>query len=194
MSVMPNKMFINKLLNQVAQSPLGDFALPSRKLLWNAIAEGEPESTKRLLRTKLDILCVKHASFIWSKKFKDIQGISKMLSIALAAANGTIAKAQALNKRDEFYVEVVEDQDYEAEEYPTMFVGHAAANTIATATTDFTYDPSDLRGDRDLDPEAFEPSYLIASAFAGGLDENGNSDSRREFWEWYLTCAIREVV
>lgn len=96
MSVMPNKIFINKLLSQFAQSPLGDFALPSRKLLWNAIAEGVPESIKRL-RTKSVVLCVKHASFIWSKKLKDIRGVFKMLSIALAAANGITAKAQALS-------------------------------------------------------------------------------------------------
>jgi hypothetical protein len=162
--------------------------------LWNTITEDEVGSIKTLILTKLDVLCVQHASFIWSRKFRDLQGITTMLSIAFNAASGTISKAAALSQRDEFYVEVVEDQDYEAEDYPTMFVGHAAANTIATATADFTYDPSDLRGDRDLDPEAFEPSYLIASAFAGGLDENGNSDLRREFWEWYLTCALKEVI
>ena len=188
------EVLIRKLLDEVRLSSSGNLILPLRKLLWNTITEDEVGSIKTLILTKLDFLCVQHASFIWSRKFRDLQGITTMLSIAFNAASGTISKAAALSQRDEFYVEVVEDQDYEAEDYPTMFVGHAAANTIATATADFTYDPSDLRGDRDLDPEAFEPSYLIASAFAGGLDENGNSDLRREFWEWYLTCALKEVI
>jgi len=188
------EVLIRKLLDEVRLSSSGNLILPLRKLLWNTITEDEVGSIKTLILTKLDVLCVQHASFIWSRKFRDLQGITTMLSIAFNAASGTISKAAALSQRDEFYVEVVEDQDYEAEDYPTMFVGHAAANTIATATADFTYDPSDLRGDRDLDPEAFEPSYLIASAFAGGLDENGNSDLRREFWEWYLTCALKEVI
>lgn len=189
-----NMVYIAELLCEVAHSPSGDLPLASRKRLWNFLTEDKPDPIKGLMLTRLDVVCVKQASFIWSKKFGDFQGISTMLSVALNAANGTIARATALSKRDEFYVEVVEDQDYEEGEYPAMFVGHAAANTIATATADFTYDPSDLRCDRDLDPEAFEPSYLIASAFAGGLDEKGDSDLRREFWEWYLTCAIREVV
>lgn len=45
-----------------------------------------------------------------------------------------------------------------------MFVGHAAANTIATAVDDFQFEPYDHRVDRDLDPEGFESSYLVASA------------------------------
>lgn len=188
------KVLISKLLNEVRRSPSGDLVLPLRKLLWKTITEEESGLMQKLILTSLDVACVNHASFMWSQKFKESQDIATMLSIALDAANGKIPEVTALNKRDEFYVETVENQDYQVDEYPIMFVGHAAANTIVTATADFIYDPSDLRNDRDLDPNAFEPSYLIASAFAGGLEENGNSELRRGFWEWYLSCAISQIV
>lgn len=188
------EVLIRKLLEELRFSPSGDLILPLRKLLWNTITEDKFGSAKKLIITKLDAACVRHALFTWSDKFGDVHEISEMLSIALDVASGDISETEALSKRDDFYVEVVEDRDYEPHEYPAMFVGHAAANTVATAMLDFTFDPSDLRRDRDLDPEAYEPSYLIASAFAGGLDEKGNSNLRREFWQWYLSDAIKEVV
>ncbi|MNL61413.1 hypothetical protein D3C87_1853300 [compost metagenome] len=88
---------------------------------------------------------------------------------------------------------VVEDQDYELDEYPAMFVGHAAANTVITAASKYDFDPADGRNDRDLDPAAFEPSYLVASAFAGGLAEDGDAELRRKFWQWYLIDAVSQV-
>lgn len=185
---------LRRLMDEVKLSSMGELSLPMRKILWNALTEKEAASEKRLILTNLDIVCVQHASFMWSEKIGNLQAISTMLAVALDAAGGVIPIAEALRKRDDFCVEIVEDRDYEAQEYPVMFVGHAAANTIATAISDFTYDSSDLRHDRDLDPEDYEPSYLIASAFAGGLDEKGNSNRRREFWQWYLSDAIREVV
>lgn len=188
------EVLIPKLREELSFSPSGDLILPLRKLLWNTIIEDEAVSSRRLTLTKLDAACVRHALFIWADKFGGVHDVSEILSIAIDTANGALPEAEALSERDDFYVEVVEDRDYEPHEYPVMFVGHAAANTIVTATADFIFDFSDLRRDRDLDPEAYEPSYLIASAFAGGLDEKGNPNLRREFWEWYLSEAIKEVV
>jgi hypothetical protein len=178
----------------VRNSPAGELTLPLRKLLWNTITVEEPEQEKRLILTKLDSICVNHGVAIWAHKFGSSQDLIAILTVALDAADGKLSEVKALSIRDDFYVEVVENQDYEPEEYPAMFVGHAAANTIATATSDFVFDPSDDRDDRDLDPEAFEPSYLMATAFAGGLGDSGDSELRRRFWEWYLSSAINQVV
>ena len=185
---------VKELLAEVKGSRSGELVLPLRRLLWNTITEDEPREVKRLILTKLDCVCVNHGSDIWSHDFGSPQDLIKVLTVALDAAMGKVSEARALSIRDDFYVEVVENQDYEPEEYPAMFVGHAAANTIATATSDFVFDPSDDRDDRDLDPEAFEPSYLMATAFAGGLGDSGDSELRRRFWEWYLSSAINQVV
>ncbi|RMR13235.1 putative immunity protein Imm5 [Pseudomonas syringae pv. primulae] len=97
--------------------------------------------------------------------------------------------------RDNFYVSVLENESYEPNEYPAMFVGHAAANSIVTAVSDVQFDADDQR-DQDLDPEAFEPDYLVASAFAGGLafasklSDAGDPQLRRAFWRWYLCVAV----
>ena len=73
-------------------------------------------------------------------------------------------------------------------------MSRAAANTIVTATDSSFIDLSEGSDDYELDPEAFEPSYLVASAFAGGLGRNGNPEQRRMFWEWYLCTAIHQIV
>jgi hypothetical protein len=182
------------LLVEVKNSPSGELILPLRKLLWNTITVDEPDEVKRLILTKLDYICVNHGAAIWSHKFGSSQNLITVLTVALDTVEGKLSEVKALSIRDDFYVEVVENQEYEPDEYPAMFVGHAAANTIATATADFVFDPSDDRDDRDLDPDAFEPSFLMASAFAGGLDDSGDSELRRRFWEWYLSSAINQVV
>ncbi|MFA1029063.1 MULTISPECIES: Imm5 family immunity protein [Pseudomonas syringae group] len=185
---------MKKLLLEIAKSPEGEVILPLRKLLWNAITEYETAAKKKIILTALEVMCVRQGVNFWIKKFGDNEPLNYILNIALEAAEGQFDEAKALGLRDEFYVSIVEDQEYEAEEYPAMFVGHAAANTIATAVDDFKFDPYDHRMDRDLNPESFETSYLVASAFAGGLSEDGDPKLRRAFWEWYLSIAVPQVL
>ncbi|MGZ9708606.1 Imm5 family immunity protein [Pseudomonas sp. GNP013] len=185
---------IKALLSEVTAAASGELLLPLRKLLWETITEDQSEEERRLTLTKLDVICVEYGSSFWVKKFGDVEELSSILSMALALANGVIPEEKAMSVRDEFYVAVVEDQSYSFNEYPAMFVGHAAANTVITAASEYDFDPADRRSDRDLDPAAFEPSYLVASAFAGGLAENGDPESRRKFWQWYLTDAVRQVL
>ncbi|EFW80538.1 Imm5 family immunity protein [Pseudomonas savastanoi] len=189
-----SKILIEKLLFEVAKSPEGELTLPLRKLLWNTITEDEVAANKKVILTALDVMCVRQGVNFWIKKFGGNEPLNYILNIALETAEGKFDEAKALGLRDEFYVSIVEDQEYEAEEYPAMFVGHAAANTIATAVDDFQFEPYDHRVDRDLDPEGFESSYLVASAFAGGLSEDGDPKLRRAFWEWYLSIAVPQIV
>lgn len=128
------------------------------------------------------------------KKVNSDYKLKEIFDVANKVATGVIAQDDGLALRDEFYVDVVESQSYEPHEYPAMFIGHAAANTIVTATDDLFFDPSDDTDDYKLDPEAFEPSYLVASVFAGGLDRNGDPERRRSFWEWYLSTALYQVA
>lgn len=189
-----SEILVEKLLEEVKKSSSGELGLPLRRLLWSTITTDKSDAEKKVILTALDVLCVKRAGTIWSQKFGSEDGLASILSVATGVATKTIPQDKALSIRDEFYVFVVEDQEYDEDEYPAMFVGHAAANSIATAIDDFSFDPSDLRNDRDLDPEAFEPSYLVASAFAGGLGDDGDAERRRQFWEWYLKIAVPEAA
>ncbi|WP_062387673.1 Imm5 family immunity protein [Pseudomonas abietaniphila] len=189
-----SETLVKKLLEEVKASSSGELRLPLRRLLWATITADKSDAEKKVMLTALDVICVGRAGTFWSKKFGSEDRLASILSVATGVAAKIIPQDQALSIRDEFYLFVVEDQEYDEDEYPAMFVGHAAANTIATAVNDFLFDPADLRNDRDLDPEAFEPSYLVASTFAGGLGADGDTERRRQFWDWYLNIAVPQVV
>ncbi len=185
---------IDELLKEINTSPLGDLRLSSRKLLWSTITEGLDNKQKRQRLTKLDRISVEHASSYWVAKFGELESLYEILNTATELSEDSISEEQGLRVRDEFYVSVVEDGEYGDDEYPAMFVGHAAANCIGTAIDIFEYDSNDTRTDKDHDPETYEPTFLIASAFAGSLPNSGNPESRRDFWIWYLTDAVKQAI
>lgn len=189
-----SEALIKRLLTELDASAGGELTLPLRKRLWATITAGKPGPDRRIILTTLDSLCVVHGQSFWLRKMGDANGLTRLLKVAEDVARGLITAEDGLKVRDAFYVDVVEDQEYEPGEYPTMFLGHAAANTVVTAAGTFTFDPRDLREDRDLDPEAYEPSFLVACAFAGGLAEEGDAGRRRQFWQWYLNEAVHQVV
>lgn len=191
---------ITELLTETESSPKGELARPLRTRLWAMITENRNPNDQKLILIKLHIACVRHGIGFWIKKFGDAHRIEQILAVALQAASCASDQADAIAVRDDFYVSVVENEEYEAEEYPAMFVGHAAANTIVAALADVQFDADDEQHDQDLDPEAFEPDYLVASAFAGGmgfasrLSDDSDPELRRAFWKWYLTVAVPQVI
>lgn len=195
-----HEALIAKLLTEIESSPKGELARSLRTRLWAMITENRNPNDQKLILTKLNIACVQHGMGFWTDKFGDAQRIEHVLTAALQAASGAFDHADTIVVRDDFYVSVVENEEYEPDEYPAMFVGHAAANTIVTAVADVQFDADDDQRDQDLDPEAFEPDYLVASAFAGGLgfasslSDDGDPELRRAFWKWYLTVAVAQVL
>ncbi|MBI6763814.1 immunity protein Imm5 [Pseudomonas syringae] len=188
-----HEALITKLLTEIENSPKGELERILRIRLWKMITENKNLNDQKQILTKLNIFCVQHGVGFWTKKFGDAQRIEHVLTVAFQAASGAIDEADAMAVRDDFYVSVVENESYEPDEYPAMFVGHAAANAIVTAVSDLQFDTDDQR-DQDLDPEAFEPDYLVASAFAGGLSDDGDPELRRAFWRWYLSVAVPQVI
>jgi hypothetical protein len=185
---------VDELFSEIECSPTGELSLPLRRFLWKVVTEGQSAIDKKITLTKLDSACVRYGASIWSRKFGNAEELEKILEVADKVARGEISEEEGLAIRDDFYVEVVEDREYEPEEYPAMFVGHAAANTIVTAADEFNFTSDDQENDYELDPDAFEPSYLVASAFAKGLAEDGDPGSRRQFWKWYLSTALHEAL
>ncbi|ELS40250.1 Imm5 family immunity protein [Pseudomonas syringae] len=188
-----HEALITKLLTEIENSPKGELERILRICLWKMITENKNLNDQKQILTKLNIFCVQHGVGFWTKKFGDAQSIEHVLTVAFQAASGAVDEADAMAVRDDFYVSVVENESYEPDEYPAMFVGHAATNAIVTAVSDLQFDTDDQR-DQDLDPEAFEPDYLVASAFAGGLSDDGDPELRRAFWRWYLSVAVPQVI
>ncbi|KPW97580.1 MULTISPECIES: Imm5 family immunity protein [Pseudomonas syringae group] len=187
-----HETLIIKLLTEIQSSPKGELERPLRTRLWAMITENKNTNEQKQILTKLNIVCVQHGIGFWTKKFGNDRRIEPVLTVALQAASGAFNEADAMAVRDGFYVSLVENECYEPDEWPAMFVAHAAANSIVTAVSDVQFG-ADQR-DQDLVPEAFEPDYLVASAFAGGLSDDGNPELRRAFWRWYLSVAVPQVI
>ena len=187
-------LLVNSLLEKLSNSISGHLPLSSRKLLFQSLTAGKSDLTKKMILTELNAICVRQGLSIWCRKFADPIAIIDILNVALSVASGELSEAHAQSLRDDFYVTTVEDEHYEIDEYPAMFVGHAAANTISEAISNATIDTTDDLEDWDMDPESFYPDYLIASAISGGVDENGDIELRRTFWKWYLTDALCQLA
>lgn len=148
-------------------------------------------------RVALDTLCVQRVMPVWSRCFPGDDGPEQMLAIAARLLVREIDPGFAQELRDGFYVDVVEDREYPPDNFPAMFVAHAAANTVITALVENVEGAiPDVDDDESLDPESYLPSYLCASAYAGGLDGSlqASVERRRGFWMWYLKEAIPEVM
>lgn len=185
---------IDKMIIQVRTNR--ELPLFMRRQIWDKINENS--SDKQLVRkqlTELDCICVRHVLDIWFKVFPGDTLPEHILEIVHQIVAGQIDEEEAQNLYDQFYVEVVDNRNYPPENVLPMFVGHGAVNTILTAITDYG-DNSVMyaQEDEDLDPESYEPSYLTAAAYAGGLGEKGNKERRRQFWLWYLQKAIPQAL
>nr|WP_269791194.1 Imm5 family immunity protein [Stenotrophomonas sp. Iso1] len=104
---------------------------------------------------------------------------------------------EAQRARDRIYVDSVEGREYVQYLIPAMFVAHAATNTVATAmTTDIDGTILAVERDQDLDPDAYLPSSLCASACVGGLDihQEMSEKAAARFGKWYLPDAIPQVM
>ncbi|MDU8617925.1 Imm5 family immunity protein [Pseudomonas syringae] len=185
---------MTKLLTEIENPSEGELERTLRIRLWTMITENKNLNDQKQILTKLNIFCVQYGVGFWTKKFGGAQRIEHVLTVAFQAASGAVYEAEAMAVRDDFYVSMVENEGYELDEYPAMFVAHAAANTVITAVADVRFDADDEQRDQDLDPETFEPDYLTASAFAGGLSDVGNPELRRAFWRWYLSVAVPQVI
>jgi hypothetical protein len=187
--------------SNVDSDSLGRLSLARRKAIWVGLGTTEngdqPSGLAKRRCVVIDALCVKKGLPFWFKVFPNDNGPLEMLDLAFAVLAGKVNERDAQSRRDGYFVDVVENRRYDKKDYSALFVGHAAANTVLTAFGD----SSDLAlcecdDDESLDAEAYEPSYLVASAFAGGLNRSSeaNVENRRRFWHWYLSDAIAETL
>jgi hypothetical protein len=172
---------INEAKNHVKIASNGELTLSLRREIWIKISEiNQDEIVTRKQLAELDILCVKKVISVWYQVFPEDHTPNNILEVVGSVLRNEIDETEVLNIRDRYYVDIVEDRDYQPEEYPAMFAGHAAVNTILTALTNLDVD-SDIQDDEELDPESFEPSYLAASAYSSGLLGEGETKKDERF-------------
>jgi len=178
----------------LADDPEGALALRYRKALWRGLAGLSGARTGYERRVRLNQACVRQVLDRWDGHFPGDQGVEAMLDVATRRVAGMIADEAAGDARDRFYVEVVENRRYPGDA-SAMFVGLAAANTVMEARIEDNADAiPEAEDDEQLDPEAYDTSYMCASAAARGLNGRpADAAARRAFWTWYLDTAIPQV-
>ena len=180
--------------DDLARDPEGALSLGRRTVIWRDLAALADARTGYERRVRLNTACVRHVLDRWEERFPGDPGVERMLDIAGQRVAGEIADDSAGDQRDRFYVDVVETRKYPGDA-SAMFVGLAAANTVIEARIEDNEDAiPEAEDDEQLDPEAYDTSYMCASAAARGLNGRpADVSARRAFWNWYLDTAIPEI-
>lgn len=180
--------------NDLAGNAEGALSLGHRTTIWRDLVALADPRTGYERRVRLNDACVRHVLDHWEERFPGDPGVTEMLDIAARRVAGTIEDEAAGDARDRFYVEVVETRKYPGDP-SAMFVGLAAANTVIEARIEDNEDAiPEAEDDEQLDPEAYDTSYMCASAAARGLNGRpADVPARRAFWTWYLETAIPQV-
>ena len=180
--------------DDLARNPEGALSLGRRTAIWRDLAALADARTGYARRVRLNDACVRHVIGRWEERFPGDAGVAQMLDVAAQRVAGTIEDEAAGDARDRFYVEVVESRSYPGDA-SAMFVGLAAANTVMEARIEDNEDAiPEAEDDEQLDPEAYDTSYMCASAAARGLNGRpSDAAARRAFWSWYLDTAIPQV-
>jgi hypothetical protein len=178
----------------LAATPDGSLCLKRRAELWAALAGLVDPRTGYVRRVRLNTACVRQVLGRWNERFPQDHGVENMLRLAKQVVAGDVDPDDAIAERDRFYVDVVETRKY-GDDPSAMFVGLAAANTVIEALVEDNGDAiPGAEDDEELDPEAYDTSYMCASAAARGLNGRpADVEARRAFWLWYLDVAIPEI-
>lgn len=172
----------------------GILTLKNRADIWAALAALSDDKTGYIRRVQLNCACVNHVLDRWYARFPGDDSVEQLLRLADQVVAGEVDQDTAIRQRDRSYVDIVETRKY-GDDPSAMFVGLAAANTVIEALVKNNVDaiPS-ADDDEDLDPEAYDTSYMCASAAARGLNGRpADIEARRRFWAWYLNQAIPAV-
>lgn len=180
--------------DDLARNLEGALSLGHRTVIWRDLAALADPRTGYERRVRLNDACVRHVLERWEERFPGDPGVVEILDIAARRVAGTIDDEEAGDRRDRFYVEVVENRQYPGDA-SAMFVGLAAANTVMEARIEDNEDAiPEAEDDEQLDPEAYDTSYMCASAAARGLNGRpADVPARRGFWTWYLDTAIPQA-
>lgn len=144
------------------------------------------------------LICVRRSWPVWEAKFSDDRTplIGAERSVADILVKGCIDSAIRYK-----FGEIDTDLDNKlllGEAYfPAITAGYAAWSVMRDAIRISDSVFREFSGDSELDvsSDEWDPCFYASVAVAGGAvwEESGNAELRREFWEWYLKCAIPEA-
>jgi len=142
-------------------------------------------------------MAVEKSAPIWEDALPDDDAVRDALELAHDVMTGAVSAKFAGLTRGSLWTHC-DDLSYDGKNHDIpALVGYAAAQAITVALWDQIDEDSEGENctDRDLDPDEFDPSFLGASAWAGGMPWNRTSSSkrRREYWRWWLS-AVLEVL
>jgi Immunity protein Imm5 len=176
----------------------GELPLTARRQLKESLAALLPDGHRALTFIGvLGLTCAKQAWPVWQTAFPSE---SQPMDLAQAAVSGIAKEATSGSPlvRSEFAnVKTYLDNKFLLGQkyFSGIYAGFAA---WAVARNILFWDHAKaVRGNTDLDisPEDWDPCFFASLAVTGGaIWENiGKSDTRREFWYWYLTTAVPEA-
>jgi len=182
-------------LAAVRNRPDHHLGLGLRELIWSDLGNRATSSNymneSHLKRISLAVAGVKHVLPLWQKKYKS----NNIPLVALSTINKLIAgdKIDASEIFDRLWSETIHISVEQP--FTEIAVAFCAVQALSTAMFDEFFDSTNLdvkREDGD-DPENHDSSYYASVAAAGGEPRSPQSSSelRLEFWNWWLTDAIK---
>jgi hypothetical protein len=178
----------------------GRIPLPEREALVLALyANTDSIAARRLGQIRhvaLDTLAVRKVLPLWHEVFPDDDGPEELLRLSRAYLAGDGEAASLRRKRDDNWVDWVENRAYEDGQWAAMFVAAASAAVVTTALIDDLPDPADTRDDMEYDADSLTAAAQASYAAAGGMPHQKNlkPGEPAAFWEWWLTEALPRVA
>ncbi len=150
----------------------------------------------RIRHVALDTLAVRKVLPLWHEVFPDDDGPEELLRLSRACLVGEVETGFLRRKRDDNWVDWVENRAYEDGQWSAMFVAAASTAVVTTALIGDLPDPSDTRDDMEYDAESLTAAAQASYAAAGGMPHQKNLKPREPaaFWEWWLTEAVPKVA
>lgn len=175
--------------------PHGILSVGHRNEIKRALVPDGDEHVGLLRRVMLNDLCVRRVLPLWYAAYPDDRRPERMLELARQLSRGQIESRAALSEEGRFWVDAVDNWEYDPETEDAVGVALASCNSVVQAAVT-SIDEAAPAGDEDdeaHDPYTEDPAYSCASSAAGGSNdqlEHSDAGKRRAFWTWYLDEAV----
>ncbi|NER33932.1 MAG: hypothetical protein F6J93_07780 [Oscillatoria sp. SIO1A7] len=181
-----------------------DLNLGYRQAIWAAFdLNGEATSVKlgHKRRTMLAIITANRVLDIWESIWWQDDTPHCLLGAARLTIAQKLEHSQARAYRNEIWTKLenmASEPNHQGFEYQkAIAAGLSAVSALSTALDDEAFDRERIDEElTDADTDAYESdsSFWAAIAYAGATWEaNGDRNKRREFWQWWLTEAVKNA-
>lgn len=170
----------------------GELPLAARRRLADQLVHRLDNFRAVRFRAILGLTCAKKVWPIWRSVFLTDSWPMDFAESTLTNLESR-QEARAMDSRQLMEIKTYLDEKFLLgdEYFPAVYAGFAS---WAVARDILARNRNPIIGDSELQipPDEWEPCFLASLALTGGAtwERIGRSESRREFWEWYLTSAV----